>query len=315
MKNQKVRAGSMAHLRHEITDVLSHNKDGSFRTQASRKQSLNMFVKAVRDRFKIPSIKSLKQKHIFHFVESMKEDGLSVGTMKNHMSHVRWLCGKIGKVSIVPRTNEQLGIDARCYVNNIDFSWNDKELKEVLRDIDDPFVKLQIRLQDAFGLRMKEAAIFRPHECIRENDILVDYGTKGGQPRVVPIKTDDQRILLNEIKNAVKPGYSLTPSQFSLKQWLNHYYRKVRAAGVQKTLGLKSHGLRHGYAQRRYVELTGFMPTVAYGSASKFYEAVQKDTGMERDQIRKADEQARMVISEELGHHRLDITSQYLGGR
>lgn len=313
MQDQKTVSAGV--LRRELASILQHNRDGSFRTQAARADSLFVFLRTIRETYKIPSIRNLKPKHIEHYARTMIEKGLSIGTVKNHMAHVRWLCEKIGKQGICPKSNEALGIGLRSYVTNQDKAWEPDRFREVVERIENPNLRLQLRLQEAFGMRMKEAAIFRPHENIKADHIVVDYGTKGGQVRQVPIRTEAQRELLREIQDTIKPGYSMTPANNTLKQWLAYYYSTVRSAGVAKIYGITSHGLRHGYAQRLYVELTGFRPTVSHGSKEAFYENTQKQTGLTKEQIKTIDETARKQISEELGHHRIDITSRYLGGR
>ena len=63
------------------------------------------------------------------------------------------------------------------------------------------------------------------------------------------------------------------------------------------------HGLRHNYAQWRYKALTG--------------QACPKDGGAPTKALTPADKiadrEARMIIAEELGHSRLDVTKAYLG--
>lgn len=63
------------------------------------------------------------------------------------------------------------------------------------------------------------------------------------------------------------------------------------------------HGLRHHYAQSRYVALTGWKAPAAGGVLSK------ELTPMQRSQ----DRTARQIISRELGHERTQITATYLG--
>ncbi len=63
------------------------------------------------------------------------------------------------------------------------------------------------------------------------------------------------------------------------------------------------YGLRHQYAQTRYRELTGWPAPAAGGSRSR---------GLTPSQ-READREARLTISEELGHEREPITTVYLG--
>jgi hypothetical protein len=65
----------------------------------------------------------------------------------------------------------------------------------------------------------------------------------------------------------------------------------------------KFHGLRHGYAQRRFEELAGFPCPSKSGPTSKELTSEQ----------RALNEKARTMISEELGHSREAISAVYLG--
>ncbi len=81
---------------------------------------------------------------------------------------------------------------------------------------------------------------------------------------------------------------------------------------MSKSMGVsKLHGLRHAYAQQRYHELTqtldprkkGLICPIAGGVISKNLKGLEKDL----------DRQARMILSRELGHSRINITKIYLG--
>lgn len=63
------------------------------------------------------------------------------------------------------------------------------------------------------------------------------------------------------------------------------------------------HGLRHAYAQTRFEELAGFACPAAGGPTRDRMTPAQ----------READEDARVLLSEELGHCRPQITNAYLG--
>ncbi len=63
------------------------------------------------------------------------------------------------------------------------------------------------------------------------------------------------------------------------------------------------HGLRHNYAQWRFFKLTGFRCPAAGGPAKTDLNPVE----------REHDQAARLVIAEELGHGRSEITKAYLG--
>jgi len=59
---------------------------------------------------------------------------------------------------------------------------------------------MQLRLQRAFGLRSTEALSLKPHEADQGAMLHVFRGTKGGRGRVVPIRTEEQRSLLEKAK-------------------------------------------------------------------------------------------------------------------
>ena len=63
------------------------------------------------------------------------------------------------------------------------------------------------------------------------------------------------------------------------------------------------HGLRHAYAQARYVALTGWKAPAAGGPR-------RRSLGPAKRRIDKA---ARTTIARELGHGRLEVASVYLG--
>jgi hypothetical protein len=63
------------------------------------------------------------------------------------------------------------------------------------------------------------------------------------------------------------------------------------------------HGLRHAYSQQRYQELTGWPAPAAGGPTVKALTPEQK----------LADQKARLTISRELGHERIQVVGIYCG--
>jgi hypothetical protein len=63
------------------------------------------------------------------------------------------------------------------------------------------------------------------------------------------------------------------------------------------------HGLRHAYAQARFLELTGLACPVTGGPHREELTPAQREDDFE----------ARLIISAELGHTREAITVAYLG--
>ena len=287
----------MKDLNYQLMKLCRENRDGGFSTQATRSRILDLIANQLQELgFRRMQPKSLKPKHVDTLVSLWKDQGISVGTLKNRLSAVRWWAKKVNKPSIIARDNSVFGIGKRQYVAKESKAQelDDKKLSLV----SDPFVNLSIRLQAAFGLRREESIKFNSSYAIQGDHIkLKSSWTKGGRARTVPIRNDEQRQLLEEVRALAKGG-SLIPAHFNYVQQLNRYQRQLRNAGMSKL-----HGLRHAYAQRRYFELTERVCPVAGGLPSK---------GLNPEQ-RALDQKARVAISNELGHAREDITAVYLG--
>jgi hypothetical protein len=91
---------------------------------------------------------------------------------------------------------------------------------------------------------------------------------------------------------------SLIPASRTYIQQLRVYEGHTARAGLSKL-----HGLRHAYAQQRYLDLTGRACPAAGGLRADQLDGAQK----------AQDTAARLTISLELGHEREAVTAIYLG--
>lgn len=287
----------MKDLNYQLMKLCRGNRDGSFSTQATRRKILDLIANQLHELgYRRMQAKSLKPKHIDALVSLWKDRQLSIGTFKNRLSALRWWANKVGKADIMPKNNSAFDIGNRSYVGKESKAQDLDEKK--LEKISDPYVRLSLRLQAEFGLRREEAIKFSPNYAIKDDHIkLKDSWTKGGRTRTVPIRTDEQRRRLEEVRKLAKGGALIPPNKNYEKQ-LHRYERQVRDAGIKNP-----HGLRHAYAQRRYEELTGWKAPLAGGPGRSALSADE----------RTLDRQARAVISRELGHDRTSITRTYLG--
>lgn len=234
------------------------------------------------------------------FYFTWQAENLSVGTIKNRMSVLRWWCEKVGKSEIV-KENSVYNIENRVYVTNENKSISLKDID--LSEIDENIAQ-SLRLQDAFGLRREESMKFQPEFALDgqriENAkyiVLKASWTKGGRPRTIPIFNEKQREELRKsFAIASKNGGSMIPSGKSYKTHLASFERVTNSLGIGQT-----HGLRHAYAQTRYKELMNFDCPAVGGSRELSIDEKIKD------------KEIRYLISEELGHSRINITSIYLG--
>lgn len=207
---------------------------------------------------------------------------------------------------------------ARHYVASYDHSWDaaGADRAAVIADVAqrDPFVGAQLALMEAFGLRRKEAIMFRPHEAevpawampasFGETRYLaflqIKRGTKGGRLRYCALRNDAQWAALERARNLVLPGRHMGRPGLSLLQSLDRFAYVVRACGLSKrALGVTSHGLRHGFACDLYYEISDLPAPIRGGMAS------------DAELI----ESAFLEVARQLGHSRPSISSAYLGSQ
>ena len=293
----------MNRLEYQLVKLCERNRDGSRATQANRKAMLSLFSEQLKEcGYKVNQMRpsDLKGRHINALVTKWKSEDKSTGTIKNRMTALRWWADKCGKAEIV-KDNAIYGIEKRVYVTNENksVSLHDLDLSKI-----DENIAQSLRLQDAFGLRREESMKFQPEFALDGQTIdnakyirLKDSWTKGGRPRTIPISNEKQRQELRKAyAQAVKNGGSMIPKEKSYKAHKSNFEAVTHGLGVGQT-----HGLRHGYAQNRYLELMGFPCPAVGGSRSLSADEVARD------------KEIRMLISEELGHSRINITSVYLG--
>ncbi|BAT68944.1 integrase [Pseudomonas aeruginosa] len=286
----------MDDLTYTLRQLCLRNRDGSHATQADRQRSLSLAAYQLREAgFRQMRATSLKGKHVEALLQRWQAEGLSAGTLKNRMAHLRWWAEKVGKAGILPADNIKLGIPERRYVTNESKA---KELGDRLGRITDPHVRMSLRLQAVFGLRREESIKFQPRYADRGDQIAIKGSwAKGGRDRTVPITTWEQRTVLNEAHRLAGFG-SLIPAHKTYIQQRHVYDGQCKAAGLSNM-----HGLRHRYAQMRYEILTGWSAPAAGGTSSKDLASGQRTLDIE----------AQQIISRELGHERLQVTAIYLG--
>lgn len=292
----------MNKLEYGFKHLCERNKDGSFATQANRRRMLSQFARELKDiGFKPHKMRpsDIKGRHVKRLVEKWQNDGVKPGTIKNRMAAIRWWAEKVGNPGAV-KSNADYGIDNRVYVTN-----EDKSIS--IKDVDfsslDPHVAQSLRMQDAFGFRREESMKFQPKfaldgqtpETAKYVKIKGSW-TKGGRPRNIPITSDLQRQELVRAVALAGTG-SLIPADKTYKAHLATFEKQTHEQGIGRT-----HGLRHGYAQRRYKQLTKVDCPAVSGSKRKL-----------SDKEKEIDKKVRLIISEELGHSRINITSVYLG--
>lgn len=287
----------MRQLNFELKQLCLRNRQGSYGTQDKRFHALQAIAGDLYASGKKQiGIHSLKMKWVYQLIDIWQARGCSPATIKNYLSHVRFWARHVGKNDIVNRSNESFGIEERQYSSSENKA---VQLSSAALDkVTDDYVRMSLRLQQAFGLRREEAIKFFPGYADRGDHICLKASwTKGGKAREVPIITAEQRAVLDAAAKLAGKG-ALIPGNRNYLQQLRIYEKQTVKAGLNKM-----HGLRHQYAQDRYEALTGWKAPKAGGPPRHMLDPDQK----------RRDIEARYRISKELGHERLSIVRIYIG--
>ena len=280
----------------DLVKLTWRHRENGYNTQRTRRAIVKMMARQLGDMgFRQLKAKNLKEKHALALIERWRGEGLSAGTLKNRMGVLRWVYEKVNKSWMLAGRNADYGIENRRYLTGVNKA---REVTvESLERIGSEHVRLSVEMQRRFGMRREEAMKIQVAWADRGTYLkLKGSWTKGGRERTIPIRTEAQRELLDRARALTGNG-SLIPASSTYIEHLKLYENQTRAAGLEKL-----HGLRHAYAQERYRELTGWDAPAAGGpSRDKLSE-----------ERRKADYDARMTISRELGHSREQVTVVYL---
>ena len=284
----------MQALAYHLKTLTLQNNEGSYATRSQRHAGLQLIARELDAMgYKLPSAQSLKPKHIEALLGRWRAQGVTAGTLKNRMAWVRWWAGKVRRGSVGPKLNTPLDIPARtAWKGNKAHVTTDR--MAALPD----WMQTALKLQMAFGLRLEESLKIRT-DIADKGDYLSLKASwcKGGRARAVPVAHLRQRALLDALRKA---GGAVIPAGMTYIEARKALEFATWGAGIRNM-----HGHRHWYAQWRYQTLTGAPSPAAGGKTHERMNAAE----------RAADYRARMTISRELGHGRMDVTDIYLGRR
>lgn len=201
--------------------------------------------------------------------------------------------------SVKPEGKKGCGIKKRSNIRKTSPCGMDREqLLEDISDMDTNNIAVVMLMRD-LGLRSKEASLLNTEialdQALRNGYIEIIKGTKGGRPRRLEDISSTQIETLQYAANAQGKRRNLITGEQSWKEWSEGTLRNIREALQSKNVS-RLHELRAAYACGRYKMLTGYDAPILGGKAPK-----------------SLDRRARLIIAEELGHGRIDVTNSYLG--
>ena len=227
------------------------------------------------------------------FIADLQGRGLSPATISTYVSAIKKLDAGLRAVGWRRRKDEGLVQDFRGRRADIvadPYTADDAERLIVALTAVDPQYGQVARLQSVSGLRVSEAVHLQA-DCIEANGsqiVLAGPGThtKGGRPRVAPVLTQYQPVVVTLREQGLGNGDGHV---FQNRQSLTGAVKRA-ASRLAVKLGIEvgdgTHSLRKRYANELYGHLlnTGGLPR----------------------------EEARRAVTHALGHSRLDVLKAYL---
>ena len=288
----------------------------SFSSQRTLNDRWHIFSQWLNQNHGIKDMRDIKKYHLLgygdYLLSKFEEGSLSASTVQNYLSAVN-------RILEIARRDQEVHVcpvkdcllPKRSGVCKEDKSTSDQSHKNALCIVNRN-IAILLEIQRKLGLRFEESAKFDAKKALRQalknNQINITEGTKGGQKRTIPI-TNNQQIQALKDAAEFQAGQSLIPDDQTYDEFRNIAYKETAKANIN------FHGERHHYAHQRYFELTGFKCPVKsnINKKSAFYYAISKIKGISLTEAKSIDQNARETISKELGHHRISITNSYLG--
>jgi len=296
-------------------------RDGSFSTVATNTDRFRIAANFLKENHEIKDLRFIDKAHLISYAEHLKEcvdkDDLSTATAHNYVSAVN-------TVLQTARGDSTLFVSARDYLPSRSFVCNTSraldleqisEVKESImtENFGERLVAV-INLQESFGLRFEESVKIDANkaliEALNNEKVTISEGTKGGLTRVVSITDTKQIDALRTASNIQNSHHSLIPKELSYSQ-----FRNISYIAISNTPAKGYHDFRHTYAQNRYQQITGEKCPVATntGHGRAHYQYLSQKLEISAQEAKSLDQDARSQIAEELGHHRIDVTNNYLG--
>lgn len=181
-----------------------------------------------------------------------------------------------------------------------------EDMAEIFKALDQRDVRVGAwaRLGWAFGLRKLECIRLKPYEDLTGTTLRLERGTKGGRTREVFMSVASKeraelaRDAIDSLQRLTKPGWHAGWAGCTLEQSKWRMERHLRAAGLTRAqIGATFHGLRHDYTNDTLEDSSGIASPVRGGYCVNY----------------RALREHQAVVSRQLGHNRLAITSAYFG--
>lgn len=234
-------------------------------TREAKLQTIKRFADFVQNHFGLQRIENLKPGHIQAYVQNLHDQKTSARTGANYMAYIRDLCQAIGKGGIVAKDNAAYGFGGVSRQNPLEVN-NDKiaairsqlDAKAAAGDRLAMMMGASAEMRDAFGLRQKEG-LLSCNVVVKDGRMCLDVeGAKGGKPRQIPVRNQQQLNALDRVAATAKllgnaSGRGIPP-EMSLKEAMQAESKAWNKSGGTRAAKANMHAQRHAYAQERLAE-------------------------------------------------------------
>jgi len=290
----------------------------TYSTASRYEKALAKFADFMRDEMNVKyerDFRRLSEDELFYcidkYFEKQKELGMAQNTLEIHISAL----AKILPVTH-PEIKEYFTSDVRaCWRDGVPVGDNDRysdsaKVLENLRKVDETSYVIA-RLQLLTGARVGDVKKLMVDE---ENKRVFVSGSKGGRNRWVYFdKFPEQFEEVKELKQ--KLDDILQEKKFSEIRENEYYDNLRRACRKSDEIYRGGHAFRYEWAQEKHKEISQWTKE----EQEAYYVKILEERGKSDKEIEKAMNRVRekdavdvAIISEELGHSRLDISMHYL---
>jgi len=271
-------------LKEQLTLILKQNPQNGYDTRRKREETLMAACDVLFNHFSLQNLRNLKPKHIEFLLKFWSD--VSPGELANRMARMRWLASKMGKTRLIPASNRELGIERRVRHERAGHFVPAERFEEVLSKLSRYRDQLQVRMGRWFGMRFREAALFRPNLDVEGFRLWIKRGTKGGRPRYICLVAPEQHALLAELRQEIPDRLGcLVDKEKTYENWRTAAYGRMRKAGLGRNQEDVFHDLRRTWADQEFTRLRAKGHSV---------------------------EEAAKIVSKRLGHNRLEVLRWYL---
>lgn len=295
--------------------VCAHQSNLAFSTRGTLADRWSIFERWIKASYRITRMEQIYQDHVMaygeHLNKRVEQRELKTSTAQLYLSAVNSILRQAtqGQWQSVSPTKD-CSIPRRQNLPESSKAMPQTEHDRLLSFVDDRICVL-LNLQRNLGLRFKESALLNARQAFRQarknGFITVADGTKGGKVRQVPVSLEALKAL--EQAAAIQgDDRSITPGDQLYQDFREECYQTA------KQHGFHFHSERHYYAQKRYRELSGIPAPISTVVARKnWLPFAAEHLNVDITAAESIDQSARLTISRELGHERLEVTSVYIG--